>query len=162
MKKLFILYLFLFNAVLIGQTIEGNISINEKSSFTIEFTSNKAVDLYAGFRNQKYPILFRLQGTDLIKNDQKQEVVLITFKTTLRHNGNVMGQAERQPLPFFPGDMLMPVETFDVISLLTKMSDATPHAITTLPKGTYEILIEAQSIGVKGKIQPLVLYFFVK
>lgn len=161
--KLFIyISLFFFSTILSSQTIEGTISINEKSSFTIDLSTNKAVDLYADFRNQKHPILFRLLGTDLIKNDQKQEVVLITFKTTLRHNGNVMGQVERQPLPFFPGDMWMPVEAFDVISLLTKMSDTAPNALSTLPKGSYEVIIEAQSIGVKGKIQPLVMYLFVK
>ncbi|MFN4198372.1 MAG: hypothetical protein ACK4FS_05015 [Flavobacterium sp.] len=161
MRNFSFLILLIANLTL-AQTIEGSLSINEKSSFTIELHSNKAVDLYAGFRNQKYPILFRLQGTDLIKNDQKQEVVLIAFKTTLRHNGNVIGQVERQPLPFFPGDMWMPVETFDVISLLTKMSDTSPNVLTTLPKGSYEVIIEAQSLGIKGKIQPAVIYFFVK
>lgn len=162
MKLFTYLSLFIFSTILTAQNIEGSISINEKSSYTIDLSSNKAVELYAEFRNNKYPILFQFKGIDIPLNDQKQEVVLINFKTTLKHNGNLVGQVERQPIPFFPGDMLMPIETFDVISLLTKISDTAPHALSTLPKGSYEVIIEAQSPGVKGKIQPAILYLFVK
>lgn len=162
MKQLCTTICTLMAIISFGQTIEGSLTINEKSTATIELTTNKAVDLYADFRNKKHAILFQFIAKDIPLNDQKQEVALITFKTTVKHNGNVVGQVERQPIPFFPGDMWMPIETFDVISILTKAGKNTPDAISTLPKGSYEVIIEAHSLGVKGKIQPAVIYLFVK
>lgn len=152
---------FLFTMVGVSQTVEGSIKINEKSNFSIELKSNKAVDLYVAFRNNEYPILFRFTGKDIPLNDQKQEVIPINFKTTVKYNGKIAGQIVRQPMPFFPGDMWMPVETFDFISILSTIQNNDLNQIATMPVGNYEITIEAQTNKIKGKIQPLLISFKV-
>ncbi len=144
-----------------AQSVEGSFSINGKSEIGIELKNNYAVDLYATFRNNENPILFQFTANGLSLKDQKKEVVLISFKTMVKLNGKVVGEINRQPIPFFPGDMWMPVETFDFISILSTLQTNDMNNISAMPPGNYEIIIEAQSNKIKGKIQPLTIFFKV-
>ena len=54
----------------------------------------------------------------------------------------------------------MPVETFDFISILSNIQTNTNDRISEIPKGNYEIILEAKPIGVKGNISSA--KFFLK
>ena len=78
----------------------------------------------------------------------------------VKKDGKTIGSIKRNPIPFFPGDMFMPVETFDFISILSNIQTNTNDRISEIPKGNYEIILEAKPIGVKGNISSA--KFFLK
>lgn len=55
-------------------------------------------------------------------------------------------------MPFFPGDMLMPVETFDFISLLSDPRKNASDKVSEMEPAKYEVILEANPIHVKGQI----------
>jgi hypothetical protein len=154
MKKIILtLILFGFTSLSFAQLIQGEIKINDQSKAEITLKSNKIVNLYADFREKKYPIHFVFTGIDIPQNSDKQEVVQFVFNTTVKKDGKVLGTIKRSPIPFFPGDMFMPVETFDFISILSNIQTNSNGSISEIPKGNYEIILEAKPLGAKGEIQ---------
>lgn len=80
-----------------AQTVKGEIVIAEKSNTKIKLRTNKAVDLYATFREQKIPIHFRFIGSDIPLNEKKKEVVEFEFTTALKKDGKVIKRASLCP-----------------------------------------------------------------
>jgi hypothetical protein len=72
------------------------------------------------------------------------------------------GNRKRSPSPFFPGDMFMPVETFDFISILSNIQTNSNEKVSEIPSGTYEIILEAKSLGIKGDIAPARFYLKIQ
>jgi hypothetical protein len=144
-----------------AQLVQGELKINETSKAEIALKGNKAVNLYADFRENKFPIHFVFTASDVPLNSDKKEVVQFVFSTTVKKDGKTMGTIKRSPMPFFPGDMLMPIETFDVISVLSNIQTNTPETVSEIPKGNYEIILEAKPIGVKGQITSTILFLKV-
>lgn len=154
MKKIILTYiLFGFTSLSFAQLVQGEIKISEQSKVEIILKSNKIVNLYADFREKKYPIHFVFTGIDIPNNSEKQEVVQFVFNTIVKKDGKVLGNIKRSPIPFFPGDMLMPVETFDFIAILSNIQTNSNERISEIPKGNYEVILEAKPLGVKGEIQ---------
>lgn len=145
-----------------AQSVKGEILISEKSNTEIKLGTNKAVDLYATFREQKIPILFRFKGTDIPLNEEKKEVVEFVFTTILKKDGKVIKKQKREPMPFFPGDMLMPVETFDFISLLSDNGKNSRDNVSKMEPGKYEIILEVKPVNIKGQISPASFRFAIK
>ena len=141
-----------------AQLVQGEINIKEQSKIELTPKSNKAVNLFADFRENKYPIHFAFTTTDVPLNSDKKEVVQFVFSTTVKKDGKIIGSIKRSPMPFFPGDMFMPIETFDVISVLSNIQTNTPETVSEIPKGNYEIILEAKPIGVKGQIASSTLF----
>lgn len=141
-----------------AQLIQGELKIDNSSKSELVLKNNKAVNLYAAFRENKHKINFVFTGTDIPLNSDKQEVVQFVFNTTIKKDGKVIGNMKRTPIPFFPGDMFMPVETFDFISMLSNLQTNTNEKVSEIPSGSYEILLEAKAIGVKGDIAPIRLF----
>ena len=141
-----------------AQLVQGEINIKEQSKIELTSKSNKAVNLFADFRENKYPIHFAFTATDVPLNSDKKEVVQFVFSTTVKKDGKIIGSIKRSPMPFFPGDMFMPIETFDVISVLSNIQTNTPETVSEIPKGNYEIILEAKPIGVKGQIASSTLF----
>jgi len=141
-----------------AQLVQGELQINEQSKVEITLRSNKIVNLYADFREKKYQINFVFTGIDIPQNSEKREVVQFVFNTTVKKDGKVLGSLKRSPIPFFPGDMLMPVETFDFISILSNIQTNSNETISEIPKGNYEVILEAKPLGVKGEIQSARLF----
>lgn len=77
-------------------------------------------------------------------------------------DGKVMKKQKREPMPFFPGDMLMPVETFDFISLLSDNGKNSRDNVSKMEPGKYEIVLEAKAVNVKGQISPASFRFGIK
>jgi hypothetical protein len=154
MKNTIIVLLFSVTSFLShAQLVQGELQINEQSKAEITLKSNKIVNLYADFREKKYQINFVFTGIDIPKNSDKQEVVQFVFNTTVKKDGKVLGNIKRNPIPFFPGDMFMPIETFDFISILSNIQTNSNETISEIPKGNYEVILEAKPLGVKGEIQ---------
>lgn len=163
MKNL--LYLIFFGLTLsnqsIAQEIKGKLVVDGSSKKELSLKSSNAVDLYAALRDQAYPIQFSFEGKGLAKTDSGNDVAIIWFRTTLKKDGKVVSKLDRAPMPFFPGDMLMPVETFDFVSQLTTVSGK-PDLASTIPSGNYEVTLEAGPLGAKGSISAASLVFSVK
>ncbi|MFC5284413.1 hypothetical protein [Pedobacter alpinus] len=159
MKKLVIIFSIIAASLSVkAQSISGAIKIKEQSKVEIQAKNNKVVSIYATFRENQYPILFSLKGADLPYNSEKQQVVNIQFITTVKKDGKIIASIPRKPIPFFPGDMLMPVETFDFISILSSIQKNGLDKVSEIPAGNYEIVLEAKVSEVKGEISPLSLF----
>ena len=94
-------------------------------------------------------------------NTDKKEVVQFVFTTTIKKDGKVLGNMKRAPIPFFPGDMFMPIETFDIISMLSNLQTNANGKVSEIPSGNYEIILEAKPSGVKGQISPIRMFLKV-
>ena len=161
MRKLFLIAFVLCAFQIQAQLVQGGLKIKEQSKVELEIKGNKAVNLYAAFRENNYPIHFIFTGIDIPVNSDKKEVVQFVFTTTVKKDGKVIGNMKRAPIPFFPGDMLMPVETFDFISILSNIKTNGNDSMSEIPKGNYEILIDAKPLGIKGEISGLRLFLKV-
>lgn len=157
-NTLSILFLLTASFLSHAQLVQGELKINEQSKAEINLKSNKIVNLYADFREKKHQINFVFTGIDLPQNSEKQEVVQFVFTTSVKRDGKVLGSLKRSPIPFFPGDMFMPVETFDFISILSNIQTNSNETISEIPKGNYEVILEAKPLGVKGEIQSARLF----
>ncbi|HQV34945.1 MAG: hypothetical protein KA215_02055 [Flavobacterium sp.] len=141
-----------FTSISFAQLVQGELKVKEQSKLELTVSSNKAVNLYADFRENKYPIQFAFTGNSIPVNSDKKVVVQFVFTTTVKKDGKVIGTTKRNPIPFFPGDMFMPVETFDFISILSNLQNNSEDNISEILKGNYEILLEAKPINMKGEI----------
>ncbi len=152
MKKISLLLFFFIQFSVFAQLVQGEIKVKEQSKIEIQARNNLAVNLYADFRENKYPIQFSFTGNAIPLNSDKKIVVQFVLTTTVKKDGKVVGTTKRNPIPFFPGDMLMPVETFDFISILSNIQSNTDVTVSEIPKGNYEIILEAKPVNMKGEI----------
>lgn len=160
MKKTIILVVCAFFALQAqAQLVQGELKIDGNSKAEMAFKSNKAVNLYADFRENKHKINFIFTTTDITLNSEKKEVVQFVFATTIIKDGKNIGTIKRSPMPFFPGDMLMPIETFDIITMLSNLQTNANDKVSEIPSGNYEVIIEAKPLGVKGQISSARMFF---
>ncbi|WP_290567882.1 MULTISPECIES: hypothetical protein [unclassified Leeuwenhoekiella] len=136
--------------------VVGQLLVNGKSSVEIRLNEGNVVDLFKNFKTGKHQIQFNFKGAGLAKDQEGRGVALFTFVTEIYKDGKLMRSVKREPLTFFPGEMLEPVEAFDVIPLLTFAqgnpleNGAYPGKLT---KGKYLIKIKAIPMGSSGKIE---------
>jgi hypothetical protein len=161
MKKIIFVAIALFAIKSQAQLVQGELKIKEQSKVELNLKGNNAVNLYAAFRENNYPIHFIFTGVDIPLNSDKKEVVQFVFSSTIKRDGKIVGNTKRTPIPFFPGDMLMPVETFDFISMLSNLQTNPNDKVSEIPVGNYEITLEAKALGVKGTISSLRLFLKV-
>ncbi|WP_276977930.1 hypothetical protein [Flavobacterium filum] len=152
MKKISLLLFVIVQFSGFAQLVQGEIKVKEQSKIELQARNNLAVNLYADFRENKYPIQFSFTGNAIPLNSDKKMVVQFVFSTTVKKDGKVVGTIKRNPIPYFPGDMFMPVETFDFISILSNLQLNTEETVSEIPKGNYEIILEAKPVNVKGEI----------
>jgi len=159
------LILFVFGLFLLtqahAQEVKGKLTVSGDSKKELSLQSSEAVDLYAALRDQAYPIHFVLDGNSLPKTESGNPVAIIWFRTTLKRDGKVISKLDRAPMPFFPGNMFMPVETFDLISQLTTTTGKADPTSKMAP-GSYEVILEAGPVGAKGSISAASMVFSVK
>lgn len=159
MKQIVIIAFILFVVKANAQLVQGELKIDGNSKAELTFKGNKAVNLYADFRENKHKINFVFTTTDIPLNSDKKEVVQFVFSTTIIKDGKNIGTIKRSPIPFFPGDMLMPIETFDVISMLSNLQTNANDKVSEIPSGSYEVIINAKPLGVKGEIPSARVFF---
>lgn len=158
MKNAILVLVLIFGIKTQAQLIQGELKIDNASKSELRLKNNKAVNLYASFRENKHKINFVFTGSDIPLNSEKQEVVQFVFTTIIKKDGKTISSMKRAPIPFFPGDMLMPVETFDFISMLSNLQTNSNEIVSEIPSGNYEIILEAKAVGVKGTIAPIRMF----
>lgn len=84
LKKIIIVILLIATSNSFAQYVQGEIKVKELSKLEISLKSNKAVNLFADFRENKYPIQFSFTGNSLPLNSDKKAVVSFVFSTTLK------------------------------------------------------------------------------
>ncbi|MFC4633609.1 hypothetical protein ACFO3O_06800 [Dokdonia ponticola] len=139
----------------VAPQVEGKITIDGKSTLTTELEEGNVVEFFKKCKTGNFPIIFSFDGSDLPKDDQGRGIVLFEFETEIYKDGKLLGAVKRKPMPFFPGEMLEPVETFDIIHLLTyaqgnPLKNEYPGK---LEKGKYTIVLSANPVGATGTIE---------
>lgn len=142
-----------------AQRVEGKVSISGfPNGRTLKETT--AVDLFKSFREGTYKINFSYRA----ENAESRGLVVFDMKTTVKYNGKVISESTRSNWPWLPGDMYVPIESFDLISTFQKFTFDVPSANVReikkrhtgqnsreidfpLPKGKYEVTL--QMVGMR-------------
>ncbi|WP_124980243.1 hypothetical protein [Nonlabens xiamenensis] len=155
MKNIIPIITFLCISQMWAQKVDGRLSIDQLREIKIELKNANAVDLFKQFKEGKHQIVFTFKAEGLAIDNQKRQVALVEFETQVYKNGKLIGFRKRAPMPFFPGEMLEPVETFDIINLLMKAGTSSKSSYPgQLASGHYEIKILARTIDAVGEIAP--------
>ena len=101
MKKIIVLIITFFAIQTQAQLIQGEIKINQQSKAEISIKSNKIVNLYAAFRENKHKVNFVFTATDVPLNSEKQEVVQFVFTTVVKKDGKTIGSIKRNPMEYY-------------------------------------------------------------
>ena len=137
-----------------AQKVEGRVSISGFPNGRA-LKEATAVDLFKSFREGTYKINFSFKADKV----GKRGMVVFDMKTTVKYNGKVISESTRSNWPWLPGDMYVPIESFDLISALQKFTFDVPSANVReikkrhtrlnsreidlpLPKGKYEVILQ--------------------
>ncbi|MDO6758902.1 hypothetical protein Q4566_01720 [Tamlana sp. 2_MG-2023] len=145
----------LCSVISFSQSIEGNLSVKGVSK-TSSIKQNSPVELFKAFKTGVYTINFNFKS-----NAKPDQFVLFDMKTVVKYNGKTVSTTSRANWPWLPGDMFVPIEAFDAIPVLQKLSDNG----RSFKKGSYEItfqLTPSSGQKVKGSIRPFNMKFNVK
>lgn len=141
-----------------AQNVEGSLSIN---GFPRDGKIKEAVpvDIFKSFKMDKYKIKFNYQAS----KDIERGIVLFDMKTTVKKDGKTIALSIRKNWPWLPGDMLVPIEAFDLIpSLQSLVNEKYENPSKPLPKGEYEVILEMKPVSeVRGSIKPLNFNFII-
>ncbi len=162
----------LFNNLISAQTFEGKLSV---TGFPRDgrIKEIQPVDLYKSFTDGKYKIRFSYKASGINNRD----IVLFDVKTTVKRDGQTISSSTRKKWPFLPGDIFIPVETFDLVSILQgnvmkmPVSKRNPQDYY-LPKGKYEVALEMipaatwvnsqnREVVPRGRIAPATFTFII-
>ncbi|HEY9170023.1 MAG TPA: hypothetical protein VIN72_11090 [Lutibacter sp.] len=157
--KLAIIVCVLMSSYSFSQSFEGKLSIKglTKSSTINQKTP---VELFKAFRDGVYSINFNFKST----NVESDGIILFDMKTTVKHNGKIISETSRKGWPWLPGDLFVPIEAFDAIPTLQKL---TAHGLPTgipFKNGSYEVIFQfvpSEGQKVKGSISPAIFNFTV-
>lgn len=159
---IFILCLFIATAVQ-AQKVNGKLLINKASQIELKLKDGNAVELFKQFKTGDYQVQFSFDASGAPVDEQKRQIVLFTFETAIYQNGKLLGAVKRKPMPFFPGEMLEPVEAFDIIALLSEVQGDPQKAPYPgkLKNGTYKIVIKAIPNNANGYISSAAVVIFI-
>lgn len=148
-----------------AQTVNGEITINKSSRSSLDMADAYTVNLFRAFKNGDNQIIFFFEGDGYEKDsEQKPEYTYFTFRTTVKHNGRTIKSLEREPMPYIPGDMFLPAEAFDFIPILSVyQQESMDYRENTgrLPRGEYEIILEAEPVAARGEVSRGLIMFNV-
>lgn len=151
-----------------AQQAVGNLLINSSAKTKIE-NRPSVVHHFADFKTGKNNIVFNLETNGFPKTADGKELAIVVFETIVKVNGRIISQVKSSPLPFFPGEMGMPVEAFDIISPifmhqygLGKSTKDNPKLNPVARKGTsYEVEVKAEVINGDSRIAPVFLVIII-
>mgnify|MGYP003636634967 CR=1 FL=1 len=139
-------------------SIEGRLSI--KGFTNGEMKQKTPVALFKAFKDGEYAINFNFKSKEL-KSDH---IILFDMNTTVKHNGKIIAQTSRKGWPWLPGDMYVPVETYDFIPAVQKLSERGTPVVVPFKSGNYEVIIQmvtSEGQNVKGSISPASMQFTI-
>lgn len=114
-----------------------------------ELESGSLLELFAGFREGEHQIHFEFESD--------ADIVPVRFQTLVRKDGETLGRSSRDPMPYFPGDMLMCPETWEFIAMLSELTDEEG----LLPPGEYVVVLFAEGVETEGTVEPAEIQFVV-
>jgi hypothetical protein len=129
-----------------AQEVRGAVQIDSPPE---ELESGSLLDLFAGFREGEHQIHLQF------KSDAP--FVPVQFQTVVRKDGKRLGRATRDPMPYFPGDMLMGPEAWDFVPILHRSTNREGR----LPPGDYEVTLVAENVEGEAGIRPATFGFTV-
>ena len=104
-----------------SQSVEGRLSIKGLTrGNTIK--QKTYVELFKAFKDGLYSINFNFNLT----NVASESIVLFDMKTTLKYNGKTISETSRKAWHTLSGDMFVPIEAFDAIPALQKLTTNEP------------------------------------
>lgn len=165
MKSLIILF---FTAGLFitlnAQSVNGKLTLNGKSETNLELKTNSAVQLFKEFKTGKYKLKFSFKPNKIPENVYGETIVFFDFITTIKKDGKLVKNLQRkQPIPYFPGEMFVPVEAFDFVGLLASDPEEEEiQMIGTMSEGKYSVQLFIKPVGFEGKIAPLEFSFVLR
>ena len=134
-------------ATAVAQSVEGALRVDNPPE---ELESGSLLDLFAAFRKGEHQIHFAFES--------EADFVPARFRTVVRKGGKTLGQATRDPMPYFPGDTLMCPEAFDFVPIIRRYADRDG----LLPPGEYAIVISVIVEGMEdAQIEPAEMQFTV-
>lgn len=150
-----------------AQSVKGSLTLNNKSQTELQLESNSIVQLFKAFKKGTYQLGFNFEANDTPKNIYGEHIVLFEFRTEIYKDEKlVKNLVRKQPIPYFPGDMMLPAESFDFVGLFIVTSwddmDKKPELLGVLPEGNYRVKLYASPIGVEGEIKPLDFSFSLR
>lgn len=165
-KNLILVLLCVVSLYTYSQSVEGQLTLNGKSQTNVELKSSSAVQLFKEFKTGKHQLGFSFKGSNLKQNANKEEVVFFEFITIVKKDNQLLKKhLRKQPIPYFPGEMNVPAEAFDFISILANTNQLEmsqlmkKDQIGLMPSGTYQVELIVKPVGVKGSIKPLIFEF---
>ncbi len=130
-----------------AQEVEGAVRIDNPPEV---LESGSLLDLFAAFREGEHQIHLEFESD--------APFVPVQFQTVVRKDGKTLGRATRDPMPYFPGDMLMCPEAFDFVPIMRRYADSSGQ----LPAGKYAIVISVIVEGMENaQIEPAEMQFTV-
>lgn len=151
-----------------SQQVSGKLTVNNDSRAYLKIGDiageSQVVNLFKDFKQDKHKIKFSFQGKYPTGQD-KLEFSFFKFKTTVKYNGKTIKSMEREPMPYIPGDMWLPAEAFDFVSILAMHGqEGMGYRENTgeMQKGEYEITLEAIPMKTEGTITKGLIMFNVK
>ncbi len=147
-----------------AQRAEGKITVNGASQQTLEGRES-IIHHFGDFKTGKHSLVFELKTSDFPKLEDGKEVAIVQFETIVKVGGKEISRKKSSPLPFFPGEMGMPLEAFEVVSPiflnqygLEKSLNTNPKlTVVAKPKTRYDVEIRASVLNGEGKIAPTYL-----
>ena len=170
MKTLFTIFVLCLATQAYAQEVRGKLTINNASEAYLKIgdiageSQGQVVELFKQFKQDDHSIKFSFEGK-YPTEENKPEFSFFTFRTTVKHNGKMVKSMEREPMPYIPGDMLLPAEAFDFIGILAMHGQkgmGYGENTGAMPKGEYEIILEAIPMKTQGTITKGLIMFNVK
>ena len=136
-----------------AQEVRGAVYVDNPPE---ELEAGSLLDLFAAFREGKHQIHFEFE-VDSRQASSHRRILPVRFQTAVRKDGEALGRSTRDPMPYFPGDMLMCPETWDFITMLYEVAGDDGQ----LPPGEYEVMLVAEIVEGEGEIEPGHIRFVV-
>ncbi len=156
-STLLVLAFLLTTSISFSQSVEGKLSIKGLMKGK-NITQKTPVALFKAFKDGAYTINFNFNTND-VESDQ---IILFDMKTTVKHDGKIISETSRGGWPWIPGDMFVPIEAFDAIPALQKI---TTSKLPLKGAKNFEIIFEflpSEGQKVKGSISPATMEFTIK
>lgn len=130
-----------------AQSFKGSLFIKDlKSGTTLNY--DEPVQLFKDFKQNKYPIVFNLKAKD-------NEIILFDMITTVEVNNKTIFKNIRKNWPWIPGDMIVPIEAFDLIPALQMQAKKNNDGKYVLSGETYKVRLEMKASEKSvGNIEP--------
>ncbi|TVZ56291.1 hypothetical protein OD91_1575 [Lutibacter sp. Hel_I_33_5] len=154
MKKIIYLFVCIFAISTIkAQTVEGKLTLNERSKTEIKLTSNSLEEVTKHLKSLK----ISFKANEIEKN---QKVTFVIVSVVKRNGETVKKTALKSTPSFFPGDNFIVTSWDDMVTSWDDMVTSWDDMVKK--EGDFIVEIQANPKDVKGKIAPVSINFILR